>query len=602
MRRRSLLFFIPVLLLCSWAGADLTREEQLRLNAAETMIEEGERMIEEGRRMASVRDGRSPIDGAYIDRSGVRESGQQRIEAGRRKVRQGEQLKQALLPKAVPPAESDKAPVESAGHGGMDSPDSHDALRYVTWTDREGRQIRAAFQGLFDDEARLLREDGQTFSLPLARLSDRDASRARILAQGLSLDAEGYFKAVRHGNEAILRAYALAGFRADEAVLSALLVRAAVLPDLDACRLLIRQGGNINAADQSGQLPLHAAVRAGSPEAVRLLLEIGAEPDQRDPGTGLTALESALTQSNRAVLKLVRERSAAPTPAVAFALEAYDHESVGPLTIPVVSALTQLDERSAFDPDDPKHAARMHIWLGGGDLSPESFYRALEQNDMLQLERYLQAGIMDELDFSAKSPLWRVVWAVSSEKHRDYLLEAAGIDEEGRLLLQGRCMDLTPIKEHAQRLSEPKTRMNVKPVREPNHKDWSGATQAQREIYDYMRTKYPELGRPDLSGYQPTVQNAQENLVDEALLRQILQAHQPQRGGQGAPINWDPEPLPGMPGSSCSACRGEGVCSSCNGAGGRTMYGPSNPYGEFVRCSSCNGTGRCQYCRGTGKW
>lgn len=531
---------------------------------------------------------------------------------------------------------------------------------YRTWTDQQGRQIEAAFKGLFDDEVNLLRKDGQRFTLPLGTLSAADASYARIISQGLSFDEAGYLKAARHGQEDILAYYHEAGIKPGQRILTVALIQACSNGDLEDGRLLLKLGANLNTPDAQGRLPLDVAVRSGRVTMVEMLLELGARIDlpgegnrslltvavqegslelvrllldhgalvERMPGARLGPVEWALTQPNRAVLEELLKQSPKLSPRVAWAVRAYQDGQVREIQPLYLLQIVHLDQQTPFDPENSVQTARMHMLLAGYDMSPKSFLGALAQNDMSRLELYIQAGAVEAWDFSAESPVWGSNWPVTRQEQRDRLFEAAGIGQEDRLLLQARCMDLSAIAHHANRLQAVESSKAATTVAAMNRDaralheltlqevaalpyyfrpydpstDWAGGTPAQRNAFDYMRAKYPELGKPDLT-QSALIGPARESQVDSrSHWQQRDGSPQSQQGADQAPsINWNPEPLPGMPGSQCSSCRGDGVCFSCNGEGGRTMYGQSSPYGEFVRCSSCNGTGRCQWCRGTGK-
>jgi ankyrin repeat protein len=62
-------------------------------------------------------------------------------------------------------------------------------------------------------------------------------------------------------------------------------------------RFLIAAGADPNEADASGATPLHRAVRARSPHAVRALLAAGADPNVRAGRNGSTPLKLAQTSS-----------------------------------------------------------------------------------------------------------------------------------------------------------------------------------------------------------------------------------------------------------------------------------------------------------------
>jgi ankyrin repeat protein len=55
-------------------------------------------------------------------------------------------------------------------------------------------------------------------------------------------------------------------------------------------RLLAQQGADLNAPDSRGDRPIHAAAQAGLNDTVKLLVELGADPNAKN-GAGKTALD-----------------------------------------------------------------------------------------------------------------------------------------------------------------------------------------------------------------------------------------------------------------------------------------------------------------------
>jgi hypothetical protein len=81
----------------------------------------------------------------------------------------------------------------------------------------------------------------------------------------------------------------------------------------DAARIsmLLREGADPNARDESGRPALVAAAASGRPEAVRALLRGGARPDEADR-SGFTALHQAVEIGDAATVRSVLDGGAAP--------------------------------------------------------------------------------------------------------------------------------------------------------------------------------------------------------------------------------------------------------------------------------------------------
>lgn len=67
----------------------------------------------------------------------------------------------------------------------------------------------------------------------------------------------------------------------------------------EAIGLLVKYGVNLNARNEGGVTALHMAVRDRNVEAVRVLLECGADPDIEDRGRGSTPLRRAVANTGR---------------------------------------------------------------------------------------------------------------------------------------------------------------------------------------------------------------------------------------------------------------------------------------------------------------
>ena len=95
------------------------------------------------------------------------------------------------------------------------------------------------------------------------------------------------------------------------------LIDAARNGDIDTINRLLDEGANPNILSQDGRLPLAVAVRnsntTSSPQAVKLFLDRGADPDLKEIGnSGFTALIIAARYSNTAssleTVKLLLEK------------------------------------------------------------------------------------------------------------------------------------------------------------------------------------------------------------------------------------------------------------------------------------------------------
>lgn len=86
---------------------------------------------------------------------------------------------------------------------------------------------------------------------------------------------------------------------------------AAEKSQFEAMRYLLDRGADANAADEHGMTPLHFAARFGCPAAAALLLERGARVDQREGHDG-TPLLLAVCFEDRDMIRLLLHRGADP--------------------------------------------------------------------------------------------------------------------------------------------------------------------------------------------------------------------------------------------------------------------------------------------------
>jgi hypothetical protein len=82
--------------------------------------------------------------------------------------------------------------------------------------------------------------------------------------------------------------------------------------NLKAARLLLAHGANVNAADVTGNTPLHSAVVESSDEVVDYLLQSGADPNKTN-AAGHTPLDEAAETGRLSVVKAFLDHGADPT-------------------------------------------------------------------------------------------------------------------------------------------------------------------------------------------------------------------------------------------------------------------------------------------------
>ncbi|AHE56702.1 ankyrin repeat domain-containing protein [Sphingomonas sanxanigenens] len=87
------------------------------------------------------------------------------------------------------------------------------------------------------------------------------------------------------------------------------LMAAAQLRYVDGAQLLIARKARVNLANNSGETPLIRAVQLGDTNMVRVLVEAGADPNQRDLLAGMSAREYA--QRDQRLTSILRELDAA---------------------------------------------------------------------------------------------------------------------------------------------------------------------------------------------------------------------------------------------------------------------------------------------------
>ena len=80
---------------------------------------------------------------------------------------------------------------------------------------------------------------------------------------------------------------------------------------INANKLLVFHGADVNAKDKRGRTPLHSAVLTNNLEAVKFLVSCGADVDVKDSG-GKTPLDVAKEKSNTTVAKYLASIVAEP--------------------------------------------------------------------------------------------------------------------------------------------------------------------------------------------------------------------------------------------------------------------------------------------------
>ncbi len=93
------------------------------------------------------------------------------------------------------------------------------------------------------------------------------------------------------------------------------LIRAAQLGFADGAELLIRRGARVNEGGSSGETPLHLAVQRRDLAMVRLLIGSGADPEQTDNITGLSARDLAIRDTRAGAILAALDGGPAVAPA-----------------------------------------------------------------------------------------------------------------------------------------------------------------------------------------------------------------------------------------------------------------------------------------------
>jgi ankyrin repeat protein len=110
--------------------------------------------------------------------------------------------------------------------------------------------------------------------------------------------AHRLFQAAREGDTGLLRGYLGAGAPAGmtNAAGDSLLMLAAYHGHAETVQLIVKHGGDVNAANDRGQTPLAGAAFKGYTDVARVLLDAGADPDAGSPSARAAAQMFARTE------------------------------------------------------------------------------------------------------------------------------------------------------------------------------------------------------------------------------------------------------------------------------------------------------------------
>jgi ankyrin repeat protein len=127
-----------------------------------------------------------------------------------------------------------------------------------------------------------------------------DAAEKEIGEAGYSMNAEGWFAAVRGNDVSVMRKMVDGGFDAKtvDAEGNGALHVAAAAGNPEAAEYLLNHGFPIDATGTGGRTPLMASVMADKPAMVKWLLRQGADPKPKDQG-GFMAIMLAVTEGRR---------------------------------------------------------------------------------------------------------------------------------------------------------------------------------------------------------------------------------------------------------------------------------------------------------------
>lgn len=136
----------------------------------------------------------------------------------------------------------------------------------------------------------------------------------------------------------------------------------------EACLFLLSQGADVNAADRSGDRPLHAAAGRGDAELARELLQAGAEPAAAGEG-GATPLHRACARGSFELVELLLDRGAP--------LAATDRAGDTPLHTAAAAGRSEICEYLLLR--GASRSARNHRGLTAGDLAAAGGFTRLAE-------------------------------------------------------------------------------------------------------------------------------------------------------------------------------------------------------------------------------
>lgn len=143
--------------------------------------------------------------------------------------------------------------------------------------------------------------------------NNRTASAEALLAAAANPNLASYgggtpaVRAVNRGNAKVMQALIAHGV---DISVGELVSSAAKRGNSQLMALLLDNGGNVNEADSSGNLPMYYAGMSSSVDVARLLLQKGADINARDPSSGSTALHLAVTYGRNTVVEFLVENGA----------------------------------------------------------------------------------------------------------------------------------------------------------------------------------------------------------------------------------------------------------------------------------------------------
>jgi ankyrin repeat protein len=152
---------------------------------------------------------------------------------------------------------------------------------------------------------------------------------------------------------------------------------------LDALRALLDSGADPALADENGYTALHYAAAADGPAALDLLLKRGGDPDQSNPQTGERLLEVALITNRREQFRMLLRVGADPNATDGTGGTALHRAALVDDTDAVLELL-----KAGADPNARNDAGltfQDYLWL-----TPMSFYRGQALASRLRVQHWLR--------------------------------------------------------------------------------------------------------------------------------------------------------------------------------------------------------------------